>query len=85
MPAKELTRRSDTAAVVADGGDEEGALLSRDLTAPHELPIDLLRSYPADEMEAHLANPLVGNARNNSPEMLNSSSKGCTDGSSIDI
>ncbi len=33
-------------------------------------PIDLLRPFPADEMEMHPANPAVGNVRNNGPEML---------------
>ena len=33
-------------------------------------PIDLLRPYPAEEMSAALANPAVGNVRNNGPEML---------------
>ena len=35
-----------------------------------QLPLDLLRPYEADEMEMHKANPLVGNVRNNGPEML---------------
>ena len=35
-------------------------------------PLDLLRPFPADKMEAHKANKAVGNARNNGPEMLNS-------------
>ena len=35
-------------------------------------PLDLLRPFPADEMEAHEANKAVGNVRNNGPEMLNS-------------
>ena len=35
-------------------------------------PVDLLRSYEADAMKASLCNPLVGNVRNNGPEMLNS-------------
>ena len=34
------------------------------------LPVDLLRPYESDEMEMHEANPLVGNVRNNGPEML---------------
>ena len=46
--------------------------LSREINTPGQFPIDLLRPYPADEMEAHLANPLVGNVKNNSSEMLNS-------------
>jgi putative SOS response-associated peptidase YedK len=33
-------------------------------------PTDLLKPYPAEEMSAALANPAVGNVRNNGPEML---------------
>jgi putative SOS response-associated peptidase YedK len=35
-------------------------------------PIDLLRPFPADEMEAFEVSKDVGNVRNNSPELLNS-------------
>jgi putative SOS response-associated peptidase YedK len=35
-------------------------------------PLDLLRPFPADEMEAHEASKAVGSVRNNGPEMLNS-------------
>jgi putative SOS response-associated peptidase YedK len=35
-------------------------------------PLDLLRPYPAEEMEAHEAHRDVGNVRNNGPELLNS-------------
>ena len=35
-------------------------------------PIDLLRPFESEEMEMAPANPLVGNVRNNGPEMLNS-------------
>jgi putative SOS response-associated peptidase YedK len=38
----------------------------------HRPPIDLLRSYEADEMQAAPCNAQVGNVRNNGPEMLNS-------------
>ena len=34
------------------------------------LPIYLLRPFESEEMEAFEANPDVGNARNNGPEML---------------
>jgi putative SOS response-associated peptidase YedK len=37
---------------------------------PAQLPIDLLRPYPADEMVAIAAHPGVGNIRNNRPDML---------------
>ena len=39
--------------------------LSRDETAP--LPIDLLRPYDADRMEAHAVDPRVGNVKFNEP------------------
>jgi putative SOS response-associated peptidase YedK len=35
-------------------------------------PLDLLRPYESDEMRMTPANRLVGNVRNNGPEMLNS-------------
>lgn len=35
-------------------------------------PLDLLRPYEAEAMQVWPANPLVGNVRNNGPEMLNS-------------
>jgi putative SOS response-associated peptidase YedK len=44
--------------------------LSREET--HQPPIDLLRPFPADEMEAFEVSNDVGNVRNNSPELLNS-------------
>jgi len=44
--------------------------LSREET--HQPPIDLLRPFPADEMEAFEASKDVGNVKNNSPELLNS-------------
>jgi putative SOS response-associated peptidase YedK len=44
--------------------------LSREET--HQPPIDLLRPFPADEMESFEVSKDVGNVRNNSPELLNS-------------
>jgi putative SOS response-associated peptidase YedK len=44
--------------------------LSREDT--HQPPIDLLRPYPAEEMEAFEVSKEVGSVRNNSPELLNS-------------
>jgi len=44
--------------------------LSREVT--QQPPIDLLRPFESDLMEMAAANPLVGNVRNNGPEMLNS-------------
>jgi putative SOS response-associated peptidase YedK len=35
-----------------------------------QLPVDLLRPYDADAMDANPCNPAVGNVRNNGPEML---------------
>ena len=43
--------------------------LMRGLDQP---PIDLLRPYEAEDMTISACNPLVGNVRNNGPEMLNS-------------
>jgi putative SOS response-associated peptidase YedK len=37
-----------------------------------QLPIDLLRPFSADEMEAFEVSKDVGNVKNNSPELLNS-------------
>jgi putative SOS response-associated peptidase YedK len=42
-----------------------------DRTVTEQPPLDLLRPYDSDEMEIHPCNPLVGNVRNNGPEMLN--------------
>ncbi len=44
--------------------------LSREVT--EKPPIDLLRPFESDDMKASACNPLVGNVRNNGPEMLNS-------------
>ena len=44
--------------------------LSREIT--DQPPIDLLRPYESDAMTVAPANPLVGNVKNNGPEMLNS-------------
>ena len=46
--------------------------LSREESDPAHLPIDLLRPFPAEEMEAHQAHKDVGNVRNNHAELLNS-------------
>ena len=37
-----------------------------------QLPLDLLRPYESEDKEMYEANPLVGNVRNNGPEMLHS-------------
>jgi putative SOS response-associated peptidase YedK len=44
--------------------------LSRDVT--EQPPVDLLRPYESEMMDMTPANPLVGNVRNNGPDMLNS-------------
>lgn len=36
---------------------------------PWQLPIDLLRPFPAEKMEAHKVSPAVGNVKNNSPDL----------------
>ena len=43
--------------------------LQRDAEQP---PLDLLRPFESEEMTASPCNPLVGNVRNNGPDMLNS-------------
>jgi len=44
--------------------------LDRD-SDPDRPPVDLLRPFPADEMEAFEVSKDVGNVKNNSPELLN--------------
>ena len=44
--------------------------LSREVT--EQPPIDLMRPFESEGMQMSPANPLVGNVRNNGPEMLNS-------------
>ena len=44
--------------------------LDRD-SDPSRPPIDLLRPFPADEMEAFEVSSDVGNLKNNSPELPN--------------
>jgi putative SOS response-associated peptidase YedK len=46
--------------------------LSRAESDPAHLPIDLLRPYPAEDMDAFKAHQDVGNVRNNSIDLLNS-------------
>ena len=52
--------------------------LDRDET--DRLPTDVLRPFPSDEMEMHLANPAVGNVRNNGPEMLRCATEAAVEG-----
>jgi hypothetical protein len=37
---------------------------------PHRLPIDLLRPFDADKMTAWKVDKAVGNAQNDSPELI---------------
>ena len=55
--------------VILHSGDFD-RWLSREET--HQLPIDLLRPFPTDEMEAFEVSKDVGNVRNNHAELLNS-------------
>lgn len=55
--------------VILHARDYDRWLNRSDMERP---PVDLLRPYEADEMLASACNPLVGNPRNNGPEMLNS-------------
>jgi putative SOS response-associated peptidase YedK len=43
-----------------------------DTSDPTRPPVDLLRPYDASQMTAYPTNPLVGNVRNNGPDLLNS-------------
>jgi putative SOS response-associated peptidase YedK len=44
-----------------------------DRTPTDQPPLDLLRPYDSEAMVMHACNPLVGNVRNNGPEMLHGS------------
>ena len=55
--------------VILHSGDFD-RWLSREET--HQLPIDLLRPFATDEMEAFEVSKDVGNVRNNHAELLNS-------------
>jgi putative SOS response-associated peptidase YedK len=46
---------------------QRGTLQHPDLEQP---PLDLLRPFPAEDMQTAPANQAVGNPRNNGPEML---------------
>lgn len=37
---------------------------------PAQLPVDLLRPYPANEMKAWKVSRAVGNTRNNDPSLI---------------
>jgi putative SOS response-associated peptidase YedK len=49
------------------GGLESGGLHRGDRAQP---PIDLLRPYPAEKMDAWPVSDRVGNVRNNDPQLL---------------
>jgi putative SOS response-associated peptidase YedK len=55
--------------VILHPGDFDRWLVREPTQQP---PIDLLRPFPADEMEAFEVSRDVGNVKNNSPELLNS-------------
>jgi putative SOS response-associated peptidase YedK len=55
--------------VILHSRDFDRWLLDYDESRP---PLDLLRPYESDKMRMTPANKLVGNVRNNGPEMLNS-------------
>ena len=55
--------------VILHAGDYDRWLERSETERP---PLDLLRPYEADAMTASACNQLVGNPRNNGPEMLNS-------------
>jgi putative SOS response-associated peptidase YedK len=53
--------------VILHRGDYERWLAVDD---PAQLPVDLLRPYPAEEMKAWPVSRDVGNVRNNRPELI---------------
>ena len=68
--ANELTAKvHDRMPVILHPRDYDRWLARGDVEQP---PLDLLRSFEADAMQADACNPAVGNVRNNGPEMLNS-------------
>jgi len=68
--ANELMSSVHTRMPVILHGRDYDRWLSREVTG--QPPIDLLRPFESEDMEMSPANPLVGNVRNNGPEMLNS-------------
>jgi putative SOS response-associated peptidase YedK len=67
--ANELTSEVHTRMPVILHPRDYSRWLERDLDRP---PVDLLRPFESEAMAAQPCNPLVGNVRNNGPEMLNS-------------
>jgi putative SOS response-associated peptidase YedK len=65
-----MARVHDRMPVILHPGDYD-RWLDRDYD-PTRPPIDLLRPFPANEMEAFEVSKDVGNVKNNSPELLNS-------------
>ena len=66
--ANELMSRVHTRMPVILHRRDYDRWLSREVT--EQPPVDLLRPFESDGMEMAAANPLVGNVRNNGPEML---------------
>jgi putative SOS response-associated peptidase YedK len=65
----ELTAQVHTRMPVILRPSDYDRWLSREVT--DQPPLDLLRHYPAEEMEMHRAHQDVGNVKINSPELLN--------------
>ena len=57
---------------------EYDRLLDREET--ERLPLDLLRPLESEEMEMFPANPMVGNVRNNGPELMRAATVAAKDG-----
>jgi putative SOS response-associated peptidase YedK len=68
--ANELMSRVHTRMPVILHPRDYDRWLSREV--PEQPPVDLLRPFDSDDMAMAPANKLVGNVRNNGPEMLNS-------------
>ena len=68
--ANELMAAVHTRMPVILHSKDYGRWLSREVT--ERPPVDLLRPFESEEMKRSSCNPLVGNVRNNGPEMLNS-------------
>lgn len=66
--ANELMSKVHTRMPVILHPRDYGRWLDREET--ERPPVDLLRPFDSEEMKATICNPLVGNVRNNGPEML---------------
>ncbi len=68
--ANELMTAVHTRMPVILHSNDYGRWLSGEVT--EQPPVDLLRPFESEAMKSSSCNPLVGNVRNNGPEMLNS-------------